>query len=157
MWCSWWPPCLHLCWPPTELTNHAHIDAAVFPQVIRSTYELEVTAKTGCCLSEATLKQPIVINDPQPHSAPPAVLPPPGWAPQVWTGLACMHVMGREAQYVGQYAQYAGGCTQRDVCSRCCTATGASTGNQLPHRWLRLHCQCIPKHQTLSGSDTTMP
>ena len=52
-------------------------------QVIRSTYELEVAAKTGCCLSEVRLKQPIFINDPQPHAAPPTMQPPPGWAPQV--------------------------------------------------------------------------
>jgi len=72
----------------SHIQTHAQTHTPSFtrthhPQVIRSTYELEVTAKTGCCLSEATLKQPIFINDPQPHIAPPAVVPPPGWMPQV--------------------------------------------------------------------------
>lgn len=59
------------------------MEATCMGKLIRSTYELEVTAKTGCCMSEARLKQPIIINDPQPQAAPPALMPPPGWTPQV--------------------------------------------------------------------------
>lgn len=53
-------------------------------QVITSRYELEVTAKTGCCLSEVRLRAPILVNDPQP-TAPqqPPLQPPQDWSPQV--------------------------------------------------------------------------
>lgn len=64
-------------------------------QVIRSTYELEVVARSGCCLSNARLTHPIVINDPQPHIAPPLLQPPLGWAPQVsvkWPEAGPCHV-----------------------------------------------------------------
>jgi hypothetical protein len=52
-------------------------------QIIHSTYELEVRAKTGCCLSEVAVRQPILLNDPQPAEVPPAVEAPQGWAPLV--------------------------------------------------------------------------
>lgn len=53
-------------------------------QIITSNYQLEVAAKTGCCLSEVCLRAPILVNDPEP-AAP--LQPPQDWAPQVcWTG-----------------------------------------------------------------------
>jgi hypothetical protein len=55
----------------------------LLPQIIHSTYELEVRAKTGCCLSEVAVRKPILLNDPQPVELPPTMVPPQDWAPLV--------------------------------------------------------------------------
>jgi hypothetical protein len=60
-----------------------HIPLPLPTQIIHSTYELEVRAKTGCCLSEVAVRKPILLNDPQPVDVPPAVAPPQDWAPLV--------------------------------------------------------------------------
>eukprot|EP00775_Hariotina_reticulata_P008059 gene8059-8254_t len=58
------------------------LEATCLGQLITSTYELEVRTKTGCCLSEVVVRQPILLNDPQPAQAPLMLLPPPDFAPQ---------------------------------------------------------------------------
>ncbi|WIA35279.1 hypothetical protein OEZ86_003738 [Tetradesmus obliquus] len=60
------------------------LEATCHGQVIHSTYELEVRAKTGCCLSEVAVRKPILLNDPQPVQARPAVMAPNDWAPLVY-------------------------------------------------------------------------
>jgi hypothetical protein len=64
-------------------------------QIIHSTYELEVRAKTGCCLSEVVVRKPILLNDPQPVDVPPSIAPPQDWAPLVRghhsTALLCSY------------------------------------------------------------------